>query len=64
MQQNLKKKVKFHFNSDAFAAITVVIAKAPDCPTRGNPNKNNRGVCHTLFLLVKIRYMYLYQQGC
>ena len=36
----LEKKVKFHLNSDAFAAITVVIAKAPYCPTRGNPNKS------------------------
>ena len=35
MQQSLKKKVKFHLNSDAFAAITVVIAKAPYCPTSG-----------------------------
>ena len=36
MQQSLKKKnVKFHLNSDAFAAITVVIAKVPYCPTRG-----------------------------
>ena len=35
MQQSLKKNVKFPLNSDAFAAITVVIAKAHYCPTRG-----------------------------
>ena len=35
MQQNLKKNVEFHLIGDVFAAITVVIAKAPYCPTRG-----------------------------
>ena len=38
------------------------LLKLPIVPLAGNPNKNNRSVYHTLFLLVKIKYMYLYQQ--
>ena len=39
------------------------LLKFPIVQLGGNPNKNDRGVCHTLFLLVKIKYMYLYLQG-